>query len=357
MSRKYELLVAKSTTAPNKRVLFLRASQQKSQCIFTPTHKPYLRKYLNMPKTYTISAQFAKNNAVTKKSDLEKSLDALNFSNYIFFDHRNITSPSLKLDKFAITNINPMNSFSKLFREALRRNIFWGGSKTVQRLFQKQYFLMIPHNLRHFYYKHILEKLDPNDFVFLVDSRDLIFQINPQLLSIELEAIADLHFFDERSYNFKSKKLQIHANSDTNMRWLRLLKDDSSYNFSSIGETFIVNGSCIAGKVKAVQAFNEIVCSKIISNRYRFHEILDQAVVNLPIYDNELVSLDFKVHHNGDYILNMCGVIESQARLEEGKLYVGDRQVPIIHQYDRFGSYSDKNGIKTREGKYQYQNL
>lgn len=309
-----------------------------------------------MPKTYTISAQFAKNNKVAEKSDLEKSLDALNFSNYIFFDHKSIISPSLKIDKFAVTNINPMNSFAKFFREALRRNI-WGMSKTVQKLFQKQYFLMIPHNLRHFYYMHILENLDPNDFVFLVDSRDLIFQMNPHLVSIELEAMADLHFFDERSYNFKSKKLQIHANSGTNMRWLRLFKDDDSYNFSSIGETFIVNGSCIAGKVKAVQAFNKIVCAKINSNRYRFHEILDQAVVNLPIHDNELASINFKVHHNGDYVLNMCGVVESQTRLEKGYLYIDDRKIPIIHQYDRFGTYSGNNGIKTRKGPYEYQNL
>jgi len=49
----------------------------------------------------------------------------------------------------------------------------------------------------------------------------------------------------------------------------------------------------------------------------------------------------------------MCGVIDERVDLIEGKLIRGDRTIPIVHQFDRFGIYSGMQGLTLSRRDYE----
>jgi hypothetical protein len=309
----------------------------------------------NLSKTYVISANFSTNTNLNYRTDLEKSLKKFNFNNYIIFNHKNIANPNLSLKNIKIAKINPMGKIPKLFRQLFRLD-FNLLIKLIN-LFDLNFSLMIPHNLRLFYTKELLLNLNDNDFVFLVDSRDLIFQINPNQLSSKLANLADLHFFDERYFGFKSKQIQLIQNSPANKYWLKLLDNNDLTLNESYHNKFIINSGCMAGKVYAMRDFINKAVELIQKNPYKFHEILDQAVVNKLVYQDFYSSNGILIHQNGEFVLNMCGVIQNEVKIQNGKIMSEKGVIPIVHQYDRFTNFTEDSGITLRKSPYEYQNL
>ena len=74
-----------------------------------------------------------------------------------------------------------MSVFSRFVRFILRKNSWLLKTNKVKEIFFNNHFLrdaiVVPHNLRHFLALEMLQKMDPEDYVFLVDSRDLICSI------------------------------------------------------------------------------------------------------------------------------------------------------------------------------------
>jgi hypothetical protein len=309
----------------------------------------------NLSNTYIISANFSKNTNLNYRTDLEKSLLKLNFTNYIIFDHENFTSPNLSLRNFGLTKINPMGKIPKVFRQILRidNNI----PIKLRKLLPLNFSLMVPHNLRLFYNQKILQCLDDNDFVFIVDSRDLIFQVDPNLVSSKLTPLADLHFFDESYFGFKSKQIQLIQNSLSNIYWLKLLDDNDLAFHKTYNNKFIINSGCLAGKVHTMRKFIDKAVETIQESPYKFHELLDQAVVNKLVYKDFCNSKNILIHQNGEFVLNMCGVIQNKVKIQNGKIMSEKGVIPIIHQYDRFTNFKEDSGITLRKSPYEYQNL
>jgi hypothetical protein len=307
--------------------------------------------------TWVLSAKFSRKSNLKTISDLESSLKKHSYINYIIFDHSNFISPNLKINEYKFSKINPLGLIPKAVRETLRKI----NNSFITHLFSKclpnNLFLMIPYNLRPFYYQQLLKNLNDEDLVFLVDSRDLIFQVNPNLVGNTLIQKAELHFFDEGVKFFKNMKPQFLGNSPTNMAWAKLFVDDATYDFKNITNNTIINGGCVFGRVKHVKNFVDIACIKIKNNKNRFHHILDQMIVNIPVFSGDLSSANFKINRNGTVVLNMCGIIEENVTNNNGVLQIENVIIPVVHQYDRFGNYSPENGIQITKSKYSYQNL
>ena len=309
-----------------------------------------------MYKTYVIAADFSTKNNLNNNSDLELSLNKINFSNYIIFNHKKVSSNVLKIRNPNLSFLNPMGKFPKAIRFIMRKQKNKTINKLLNLVFKNNLFFMVPHNIRFFYYKSFLDQLNPEDFVFLVDSRDLIFQISPNILSNTLYSSNEVHFFDESYLQFKDKSVQIIGNSEGNQKWLRYLVNDDNYNLDSLNKEFIINTGCIAGSVKSLNVYLDYLCSKIKHNPNRFR-ILDQAVGNLFAYSKDVTPVVTRIHQNGEIVLNMCGVIEKNIELIEGALFISANKIPIVHQYDRFALYSPELGLKLNPSKARYQNL
>ena len=309
-------------------------------------------------KTVVLSAKFArKQEELWIPSDLEKSLAKLNFHELVVFNHRNVLK-SGQIDTLDhLARANPMGKFQKITREFLRRNRLGKVQDLTLKFLGNFLSLMIPHNLRHFYYQELLTQFNKRDFVFIVDSRDLVFQMNPIEVAQQLKSLGDIHFFDERSYYLKNGLDQLIKNSDPTIRWIRLYKMNSRYDTTKMNNEWIINGGCIAGYVDDLRYFNNLACEAFAKNPVRLHEILDQALVNCPIYEGDLENLGLVIHPNGDFVLNMCGIVEENITCEKGVLKRNNMTIPIVHQYDRLGFYQENAGLSFNKKQHKYQNL
>ena len=211
-----------------------------------------------------------------------------------------------------------------------------------------QWLTMPPHNARHFESLELVRNLPFGSWVFLVDSRDLVFQIDPFKLGIEMRKQADLHFFDERIRNFKTGSDQKNESSPANWNWSKMLVNGQVRRLSNLGPSWIINSGCISGTREALIDFLEKSCKFLSESLYSTTDLLDQASTNFVVYENFLNS-DFKVHANGEVVLNMCGKIESVVEIAPAGLRIGNYLIPIIHQFDRFGSWDPMKGFNQRK--------
>jgi hypothetical protein len=209
---------------------------------------------------------------------------------------------------------------------------------------------MIPHNLRHFLYIDLLNQLPSTDFVFLVDSRDVIFQLPPTRVAGKLASQGMLHFFLEDKRYFKNGKLQQIRHSDTNRVWIKKCLNNSTQGLES-SESWIVNGGVIAGRVDSLLSYTEWAVETISKSLWKFDEILDQVppilYASLHKNDERLV-----VHRNGQVVLNMCGVIDDEVFEREGSLLRCNEIIPIVHQWDRFGTYEPPVGLNLNRREF-----
>ncbi len=296
-------------------------------------------------KTWVISADFSTEGNSAEKSPLFASLMHHKDTNLIIFRHDKATTFGPHSASLIIpSSINPMSPIARSFRKILR--IFPGKftRRIISRAMPKASGLMIPHNLRHFFYQKILSQLPENDFVFLVDSRDLIFQESASRVSQRLSSVSELHFFDEREVYFKNGKSQLIKDSETTLYWLSLVQfDEEDFEFP-VQEEWILNGGCFAGRVALMREYNNAVCTIIENSQYRFDEILDQVATILPSY-SKTFRVKSTYHKNGEFVLNMCGVPKGNFKIKNGMCYFDNHLIPIVHQFDRFGAYDPSHGI------------
>lgn len=310
-----------------------------------------------MSQTYVVSGNFSRNKNLKTPTDLQISLEKINFDNFLIFNHKKIISAKVKNSKFKLVRFNPMGTVSKSIRFFLRKTENTILNKIINRIFFNTLSIMTPHNLRLFYYLEILEKLNDEDFVFITDSRDLVFQQHPNLIAEKLKSKFDLHFFDERLYHFRNKSIQLLGDSEPNMRWIKLLKNKEAFDAKDIKNQFIINSGCIAGTVIALKHYLKMICLQIRANPYKHYKILDQAAANLFVYEETGSVFRLITHRNGEVVLNMCGIVNEEVKNEGGVLKINDIIIPIVHQYDRFAKFHKDLGIRFMRSKSQYQGL
>lgn len=304
-------------------------------------------------KSWIVSADFSRAGRINESSPLLTSLKLNKEKNYLIFSHNQSHAVEPFLDSIEIPlYMNPMAPSARIFRKCLRLIKGERLRTSVLKLFPNQSGLMIPHNLRHFYYKKILSELPDDDFVFLVDSRDLIFQKSSESIAQELADSADLHFFDEGDVYFKNGKKQRIKDSPTTLYWLNLVSFNHEDFVTPLEDEMILNGGCFAGRVKSMRKYNLAVCEVIEKSNYKYDEILDQVATIIPAYSKTF--REFSCYHiNGKLVLNMCGIAKGKFQLVDGKCFMDGELIPIVHQYDRFGEYNEFNGISFSKRPYQ----
>jgi len=253
------------------------------------------------------------------------------------------------------TFFNPMSKLSRLFRYIIRNNIWL--SKHVSKVIFNHKILrdtvVVPHNLRHFLSLEVISGLNPEDFVFLTDARDLVFQVSPITIAKRLVADDVVHLFDEGVSYFRNNLPQDFINSKSNFEWIQQLLNypDSLNNFDL--KNPIINSGCIAGRVKNLTRLLTETTILMSNSKYGLGSILDQAAVNIAVYKEVPNVSTYLVNKNGKIVLNMCGIINEDVGIENGKIHFNAKVIPIIHQFDRFGTYSSPFGLRLSRRKYK----
>ena len=251
---------------------------------------------------------------------------------------------------------NPMSFFSRSFR-FLFRNITWFPligiiRKIVFNNNNLRNLFVVPHNLRHFLSLEVLLRLNPEDYVYLVDARDLIFQVQPSEISSNLISSNKIQLFDEGDYYFGDGAAQDFLSSSGNRDWLRKL-----YNGKKEFNTFqlkskIINAGCISGKAKDLITLLTETTNLLSRSNFGITALLDQAALNAVAYQNDSIKSLININRNGEIVLNMCGIIESSVEVLNGKIQHRNLIIPIVHQFDRFGYYSSETGLVLNRREY-----
>ena len=255
--------------------------------------------------------------------------------------------------------LNPMSFFSKFVRFLIRK-INWTLFSIVLRniIFGNCYLrnlLVVPHNLRHFLSLEVLRKINPEDYVFLVDSRDLIFQESPSKISKRLIKLNKIQLFDEGDYYFKNGASQDFLSSHANRHWLRQLlnanKEFDSFELKSV----IINAGCISGKAKDLEKLLIETTDLISKSNFGIAALLDQAALNVVAHQSSRLKKLVHINKNGGLVLNMCGIVKGPVAILNGKITHNNVITPIVHQFDRFGYYSLEEGLVLNRRKYRVQ--
>ena len=204
--------------------------------------------------------------------------------------------------------------------------------------------LMQPHSARHFEYLKVLNKLKSDDWVFLVDSRDLIFQVSPVVIAADLAKKGNLHVFDERSRFFKDGKIQKNRSSAANWKWAQQVSNYDSSLLDPIANNWILNSGCIAGTVSALSELLLDSCGLLANSIDSPFALLDQGSLNVLSYSNKYRH-KVTLNENGKVVLNMCGVPTDKFENIDGIMMCEGRTIPIVHQFDRFGVWTSESGL------------
>ncbi len=226
---------------------------------------------------------------------------------------------------------------------------------SLQHFFRKsRQIMMPPHNARHFEYLRAINHLNPSDWVIMVDSRDLIFQISPQQIINDIDKKVPIHLFLENGKFFKDGQVQHNDLSTANWNWASQILNGDSVQLEMLKGTEIINSGCIIGRVAEMKRFLEKSCDLLAQSHYSSYALLDQASVNVIAYCAKN-DFDIALHANGEIVLNMCGVVDMKTELKGGKLYVNDKIVPLVHQFDRFGTWDSSNNLIFSKREYRVQ--
>ena len=256
-----------------------------------------------------------------------------------------------------IAHFSSTKKINKIIKALLNR------SKILRRIFKYlmssvfsnyRWAFMPPHNARHFESLKVIQKLPEKAWVFLVDSRDLVFQVDPEEIVKNLSQSAELHFFDERERNFKSDLKQFNKASPANWNWANMLMNYDTRKLDKLAQNWIVNSGCIIGRKDAVIEFLENSCELLGASLYSTTDLLDQASTNYLAYEGKLMCRN-KVHANGEVVLNMCGKISEEIEIFESKMYLRSQLIPIVHQFDRFGTWNLEKGFSLGKRNYNFK--
>lgn len=257
------------------------------------------------------------------------------------------------------TFFNPMSMFSRIVRHLFRRRIL-KHKRLIRLILNTRYFrntIVVPHNLRHFLALEVLKKINPDDYVFLVDARDLVFQISPVELAKRLSTSSDVQLHEEGKVYFRNGLAQNFQYSEANYDWVQKLLNYPKVEIPFDLNNLIINSGCISGHARNLKLILGHTSNLLSSSHYGIASLLDQAAINVTAYrESEFKSL-IKINTNGKIVLNMCGVVEAQFSLLQGKIFLDNSMVPIIHQFDRFGGYSITDGLNLDRRNYEFNQI
>jgi hypothetical protein len=239
-----------------------------------------------------------------------------------------------------------------LLRSGLLRRISRALIRKLKRDFQGV--LMPPHNARHFEYVQALKSMNSSDWALLVDSRDLVFQVSPREILNLVNTQVPIHFFLEDGKFFKDGKNQTNGNSLANWNWAFQVLNGDTRVLAKLQDTMIVNSGCILGRVGDLLEILEESCALLANSLFSSFALLDQASLNVIAYTYELGS-KVELHQNGEIVLNMCGVVADPVTIKDGRLLIRGKAVPILHQFDRFGSWNGSVGLVCDKREYRVQ--
>jgi hypothetical protein len=307
-------------------------------------------------RTYIIFSAFGR----ASDFDLLKSLQS--FSG---FDVICLTSKKYKKswDNLGITTystfFNPMSFISKSVRFLLRKFDWLPFNIALRNLVFHNYNLrnlfVVPHNLRHFLSLEVLLNINPEDYVFLVDARDLIFQESPSEISKKLIQLDKIQLFEEGDYYFQNGAKQDFLSSPANRNWLRqILNGNKEYDSFEL-KSVVINSGCISGKAKDLTKLLIETTNLISKSNFGISALLDQAALNAVAYQNSRLKKLVHINKNGELVLNMCGVVKGPVELFNGMIKNNDLITPIVHQFDRFGHYSLEAGLVLDRREYRVQ--
>ncbi len=247
---------------------------------------------------------------------------------------------------FTVTFIQKLIRRSKLLMVLIRRI----GQLRIMSSFN--YILMPPHNSRHFYYRKALLREDPERPIFLVDSRDLIFQISPKEIASSSSLTKGVVLFDEGEHSFKDGRQQKNGLSLANLNWALELLNHKTEKITNLLDKNIINSGCIFGISKDLQDFLKLSEHTLLASNYANTSLLDQASVNYVAY---CLESNAKIMRNGEIVLNMCGVVDGDIELRSGIFIHNEKVVPIVHQFDRYGIWDSDVNFKFTKREYRIQ--
>jgi hypothetical protein len=180
------------------------------------------------------------------------------------------------------------------------------------------------HSYRHQLYFDFLKSRPAKDgYVFLCDSKDLLFQRNPE--DYLCEKGVDLYFFEEGKLIGECKY---------NGKWLRV--KNKSF-FSQVRDKQVLCAGTTLGTVSGITQYLKIMNENILadprSQKGRVYR--DQCIHNFIVYGNQLQDLNLKMLSNDDNFVNTLGYGHKEVN-EDNEIVNELGEVSwICHQYNR----------------------
>jgi hypothetical protein len=252
-----------------------------------------------------------------------------------------------------ILKISSYNKLIVLIRKLLRNS--WLLRKITSVLYLKNkkirsilIFIMPIVNSRYYFFLEYLNERNDNCKIIICDARDLIFQINPIIFLNKMLKDHKVILINENVFNVKNNKRQIIKNDTLNTDWINRIKPTQFIN-STLGSRDIVNGGFIMGENLQVKGLLTNVLTIMQASPEIFISNVDQAALNIYSYENKRQT---KTIENGQLVLNMCSYNPKVfIKLSNGILYADNNIIPVVHMFDRYGTY-EKSKLKLKLEKY-----
>jgi len=184
-----------------------------------------------------------------------------------------------------------------------------------------------PQNFRYLLYLGFLQqnKQPANEYSFFCDSRDLLFQKNPNDYTIDSDI--DMLVFQEDT---------IIENCPFNSGFLNSVKSkipDGTYTYAS--NKAICSGTIIV-KNKSLHSFIATFCRYMMETGLNTIPMMDQGLHNYLLYNN-LYDCNYKIMTNDDNFIKTVGTMDySKIQTDNAQIVDLNGIVPyMVHQYDR----------------------
>ena len=197
-------------------------------------------------------------------------------------------------------------------------------------------------NFRYLLYLGFLQqnKQPKNEYSFFCDSRDLLFQKNPN--EYILAEDIDMVVFQEDV---------VIKNCPFNMSFYKDVKSCiPNGNFDYISQKAICSGTTLV-KNSSLHAYITMFCKTMMDTGLNSKPYMDQGLHNYLFYNN-LYDCKIKVLTNDDNFVNTIGVKEATKAINSsGEIVNRNNDVSyIVHQYDRM----DNDTLKKISTKYDF---
>ena len=250
---------------------------------------------------------------------------------YLFVHNRDLTTLS-QLDQSLLEKISIVNCPDHMNNQTDLKNGL--PNKNTEEIH--------PQNFRYLLYLGFLQqnKQPKNEYSFFCDSRDVLFQKNPNLYNIQDDI--DMLLFEEDT---------IIRDCFFNREWFNSVKKHiPDGKFDYINKKAINSGTILV-KNTSLSNFIGKFCETMMTNGLNKIPIIDQGIHNY-LYYNDLYKCNCVAINNDNEFINTVGSPESFKGLNnQGQIINQNNQTTyIVHQYDRM----DKKNLKEISNKYDF---